>query len=212
MSEARSCLPGAALCWNDRSEFPLDWNGPDNRPFDPFPDESKARPIVELLEQVVGRFPERIALFGPEGSITYAELWRVLTGWAERIAAATAPGDLVGILAPVSPEFPIAMLACLAAGRPFVALDPDYPPEWIAQVLDDSRPALLLVSKRDPGASEVIPVTVRTLDLDTATRMLRRVGDRRVSVPTKPRSSCSHREAPADPRASSTRNETCSSA
>jgi amino acid adenylation domain-containing protein len=169
MSEARSCLPGAALGWNDRSEFPLDWNGPDNRPFDPFPDESKARPIVELLEQVVGRFPERIALFGPEGSITYAELWRVLTGWAERIAAATAPGDLVGILAPVAPEFPIAMLACLAAGRPFVALDPDYPPEWIAQVLDDSRPALLLVSKRDPGASEVIPITARTLDLDTAT-------------------------------------------
>src|SRR5882757_173168 len=169
MSEARSCFPGAALCWNDRSRFPLDWNGPTKRPFDTFPDEAKARPIVELLERVVRRFPERVALCGPEVSITYAELWRVLTGWAERIAAATAPGDLVGILVPVSPEFPMAMFGCLAAGRPFVALDPDYPPEWIAQVLDDSRPTLLLVSKRDHGASEVIPVTVRTLELDTAT-------------------------------------------
>jgi len=170
MSEARSCFPGAALCWNDRSRFPLDWNGPTNRPFDPFPDESKARPIVELLERVVRRFPERVALCGPEVSITYAELWRVLTGWAERIAAATAPGDLVGILVPVSPEFPMAMFGCLAAGRPFVALDPDYPPEWIAQVLDDSRPALLLVSKGGHDATGAIPATVRTLDLGTATR------------------------------------------
>jgi amino acid adenylation domain-containing protein len=170
MSEARNGLPGAALCWNERSDFPLDWNGPVNRPFDSFPDDSKARPIVELLEEVVRRFPERAALSGPEGSITYAELWRVLSGWAERIAAATVPGDLVGILAPVSPEFPIAMFACLAAGRPFVALDPDYPPEWIAQVLDDSRPALLLVSKPDHGAAEVIPAAVRTLDLNSATR------------------------------------------
>ena len=169
MSEARSCIPGAALYWNDRSDFPLDWNGPTHRPFDSFPDESKARPIVELLEQVVRRFPERIALCGPEVSITYAELWRVLTGWAERIAAATAPGDLVGILLPVSPEFPMAMFACLAAGRPFVALDPNYPPEWIAQVLDDSRPAVLLVSKGDHGAARSVPATVRTLDLAKST-------------------------------------------
>ena len=88
MSEARSCFPGAALSWSDQSEFPLDWNGPTNRPFDPFPDEFKVRPIVELLEQVVRRFPERMALSGPEASITYAELWRALTAWAEHIAGA----------------------------------------------------------------------------------------------------------------------------
>src|SRR5438105_2947334 len=129
MSEARPCFPGIALDWNDQSDFPLDWNGPTNRPFDSFPDDSKARPIIELLERVVRRFPERIALCGPEVSITYAGLWRILAGWAELLAAGTERGDLVGILVPVSPEFPIAMIACLAAGRPFVALDPDYPPE-----------------------------------------------------------------------------------
>jgi acyl-CoA synthetase (AMP-forming)/AMP-acid ligase II len=106
---------------------------------------------VELLEVAVRRFPERIALSGPEASITYAELWRAVTGLAEQIAGATAPGDLVGVLAPVSPAFPTAMLACFAAGRPFVPLDPDYPQEWIAQVLDDSRPALLVVSNADHG-------------------------------------------------------------
>jgi len=29
---------------------------------------------------------------------------------------------------------PVAMRACLAAGRPFVALDPSYPPEWPDQL------------------------------------------------------------------------------
>ena len=170
MSEARSWRPGAALCWNDQSDFPLDWNGPIDRLFDAFPEESKERPIVELLEVVVRRFPERIALSGPEASLTYAELWRALCGLAEQITGATEPGALVGILAPVSPVFPIAMLACFAAGRPFVALDPAYPREWIAQVLDDSRPALLLVSKADDGTTCAIPAAARTLDLNDATR------------------------------------------
>jgi amino acid adenylation domain-containing protein len=172
MSGARRCFPEPTLYWNDQSDFPLDWNGPDSRPFDPFTDESRARPIVELLERVVRRFPERIALSGPDFSVTYAGFWHVLTGWAEQIAGATAPGDLIGILAPVSPQLPIAMFACLAAGRPFVALDPNYPPEWIAQVLDDSRPALLLVSNGGCCGAGAIPANVRTLDLRKTTAEL----------------------------------------
>jgi len=166
MAVVRSIDPGAALVWNDQSGFPLDWNGPIDRPFAAFPDEAKGRPIIELLEAVVLRNRERIALADSEASITYAETWSALAGWAERVAEATAPGDLVGILAPVSTAFPIAMLACLAAGRPFVALDPDNPPEWIAQVLDDSRPSLLLAA--DPGAAG--PKAPRTLDLSDSPR------------------------------------------
>ena len=156
----------SALCWNDQSGFSLDWNGPINRPFDPFPDEAKGRPIIELLEAVVHRYPERIALADPDASITYAEIWRALAGWAEQIAEATAPGDLIGILAPVSTAFPIAMLACLAAGRPFVPLDSSYPPEWIARVLDDSRPSLLLIAGANPGAAACGSKAPRTLHLN----------------------------------------------
>ena len=32
------------------------------------------------------------------------------------------------------------MLACLAAGRPFVALDTDHPQDWLDHVLEDARP------------------------------------------------------------------------
>jgi non-ribosomal peptide synthetase component F/thioesterase domain-containing protein/acyl carrier protein len=165
MSKARSFGTGSALCWNDQSDFPLDWNGPIERPFDAFPDEAKARPIIELLEAVVRQYPQRIALADADASITYAETWRALAGWAEQIAGATAPGDLIGILAPVSTAFPIAMLACLAAGRPFVAIDSDYPPDWIARVLDDARPSLLLAASTDYEAAGPTSKTPRILDL-----------------------------------------------
>ncbi len=166
MSDARSDWAGPALSWNDRSCIPLDWNGPVNRPFDAFPDEDKARPIIELLEAVARRYPERIALADPHTSITYAELWRAVAGWAEQIAGATVAGDLIGIQAPASTAFPIAMLACLAAGRPFVPLDSSYPPEWIARVLDDSRPSLLLIAGANPGAAACGSKAPRTLDLN----------------------------------------------
>lgn len=134
----------ATLHWSDQSHFPLDWNGPVGRPFHRFPDDAKSRPIADLLEAVVRRHPERIALMNADTSVTYAELWREVAGWAEFIAGATAPGDLVGIRATVSSTVPMAMLGCLAAGRPFLAIDPDYPPELVARVVDDARPALLL--------------------------------------------------------------------
>jgi non-ribosomal peptide synthetase component F/thioesterase domain-containing protein/acyl carrier protein len=168
MTVVRNIDPRAALFWNDQSDFALDWNGPIDRLFVAFPDEAKARPIIELLDAVVRRFPERIALAGPDGSMTYAELWRAMAGLAEQIAGATAPGDLLGILAPVSTAFPIALLACLAAGRPFVAIDPDYPAEWIERVLDDTRLSLLLVVNAGHGAAEPIPGAPRTLNLNDA--------------------------------------------
>jgi hypothetical protein len=93
---------GSVLCWNDQSDLPVDWNGPIDRPFDAFPDESKARPIIELLQEIVHRYPERIALAEGKASIIYAELWSALAGWAEQSSAATARGDLIGIQTPVS--------------------------------------------------------------------------------------------------------------
>src|SRR5262249_20993498 len=56
----------------------------------------------------------------------------------------TRPGDLIGIVLPTCSTFPVAMLACLAAGRPFVALDPHYPSKWLDEVLEDARPAWII--------------------------------------------------------------------
>jgi amino acid adenylation domain-containing protein len=132
------------LEWLEDGRRALDSNGPSRRIFIRFRDEDLDRSIIHHLERVVRRQPARMAVADTDTSLTYAALWDGLSGLAEGIAARTRPGDLVGILLPASPMFPVAMLACMAAGRPFVALDPHYPGDWLAQVLGDARPAVII--------------------------------------------------------------------
>ena len=151
-------LAGAAapefenLKWLEDGKYPLDWNGPTGRIFTRFRDEDLDRPIIAHFERIARRHPNRIAVTDSDTSLSFSELWDGLSGLAEKIAAQTKPGDLIGIALPACTLFPIAMLACLATGRPFVALDPHYPINWLAQVLDDARPALILGSRGCPGS------------------------------------------------------------
>jgi len=133
-----------SLEWLEDGKHPLDWNGPAGRIFTRFRDEDLDRPIIEHLERVARRHRNRIAVTDSDTSLSFEELWDGLSGLAEAIAAETRPGDLIGILLPTCSMFPLAILACLAAGRPFVALDPHYPSNWLAQVLQDARPALII--------------------------------------------------------------------
>src|SRR5689334_22201763 len=132
------------LQWLEDGTHPLDWNGPTSRIFTRFRDEDLDVPIIHLLEGVARRHRNRIAVSDADTSLSYAELWEGVSGLAETIAAETKPGDLIGIVLPTCSMFPVAMLACLAAGRAFVALDPHYPGNWLGQVLEDARPALII--------------------------------------------------------------------
>lgn len=132
------------LTWLEDGARPLDWNGPTDRPFTRFRDTDLDRPIIAHVERAARRRRDETAIGDGESALTYGELWDGLSGLAETLAARTAPGELIGILLPACPLFPLAMLACLAAGRPFVALDPHYPRDWLSQVLEDARPALII--------------------------------------------------------------------
>jgi acyl-coenzyme A synthetase/AMP-(fatty) acid ligase len=93
---------------------------------------------------VVRRQRGRIAIRDADTALTFGELWDGVSGLAETLSAETKPGDLIGILLPAGPMFPLAMLACLASGRPFVALDTHNPPDWLDHVLQDARPTLII--------------------------------------------------------------------
>ena len=155
-----------SLEWLDDSQHPLDWNGPTGRIFSEFRDEDLGRPIIDHFERVAGRQPNRIAVTDSETSLSYAELWSGVSGLAETIAAETKPKDLVGIALPACSMFPLAMLGCLAAGRPFVVLDPQYPGNWLKQVLEDARPALIIGREDVLGGIEAAAPTARVTRLN----------------------------------------------
>jgi non-ribosomal peptide synthetase component F/thioesterase domain-containing protein/acyl carrier protein len=153
------------LKWLEDGKYPLDWNGPTGRIFTRFRDEDLDRPIIAHFERMARRHPNRIAVTDSDTSLSFSELWDGLSGLAEKIAAPTKPGDLIGIALPACSLFPLAILACLAAGRPFVALDPRYPVNWLGQVLDDARPALILGREDVLGAIQAAAPTSRVLHL-----------------------------------------------
>ncbi len=155
--------------WLDAGARPLDMNGPTRRPFRRFRCEGLDQPIIAHLEQVALREPHRVALSDSQSTLTYQQLWDGLSGLAQSIAARTQPDDLVGILLSASIWVPLAMLACLAAGRPFAPIDTDYPDDWVDLVLADAAPALTISGDNlRAGAGREAAQVIRLTDLPPA--------------------------------------------
>ena len=154
-----------SLEWLEDDRRPLDWNGPSDRIFTWFCDEDLDLPIIAHFERRARRHRNRIAVTDSDTSLSFSELWDGVSGLVEIIAAETKPGDLIGIALPACSMFVPAVLACLAAGRPFVALDPHYPENWLSQVLEDARPALILAKTDFLGAIEAVTPKARIIAL-----------------------------------------------
>ncbi|MEI9991933.1 MAG: alpha/beta fold hydrolase [Rhizomicrobium sp.] len=149
--------------WLDRSNYPLDWNGPVARAATTQID--LGQPIFELFAKAASRHPDRIALDDGARSLSYAETLAAARALAQRIASETAQGDLVGILLPSCCDFSVAMLACLAAGRLFVPLDSHYPQAWLAGVVKDCGMAAVIGRFDDAETDQLVPQGVRRIDL-----------------------------------------------
>jgi amino acid adenylation domain-containing protein len=149
--------------WLDRSNYALDWNGPADRSFAPFGDDALGVPIAERFAAVARAHADRVAIDDGETRVTYGEALAAVLTLAAWIAAETLPGDLVGILLPTSTEFPLAIIACLTAGRLFVPLDAHYPHAWLADVISDS--GMAAVVGRFDEADDLVPEGVRRIDL-----------------------------------------------
>src|SRR5438552_4395349 len=156
------CRPFA---WLEDDRRALDSNGPANRLFTRVRDQDLQRPIIEHFEHVARRHRGRIAIRGADTALTFGELWDGVSGLAETLAAETKPGDLIGILLPACPMFPLAMLACLASGHPFVVLDTHSPIDWLDHVLRDARPTLIITLEDGPRDIEVRMPALRVIRL-----------------------------------------------
>lgn len=123
------------------------------------------RPIIDHFEHAARLHRDRIAIRNTETALTFGELWDGVSGLAETLAAGSQAEDLIGILLPTGPMFTLAMFACLAAGRPFVALDTNYPKDWLGHVLKDARPTLIITGEDGLRGVETRVPTMRVIQL-----------------------------------------------
>ncbi|MBV9787435.1 MAG: amino acid adenylation domain-containing protein, partial [Chloroflexi bacterium] len=103
--------------------------------------------LPQVFEAQVRRTPDAIALICEGEALSYDALNRRANRLARQLVArGIGPETLVGLFAERGFDFITAMLAIFKAGGAFVPLDPRHPAQRIAQVLEHSGCACVLVS------------------------------------------------------------------
>ncbi len=106
----------------------------------------RATPLLpELLVRTLHSSPHATALVHGEQRLSYRQLHARANRLAHRLRAHGVGRDhLVGIAALRSVELVVGLLGIIKAGAAYLPLDPEYPAERLAYMLDDSQVKLLL--------------------------------------------------------------------
>ena len=101
--------------------------------------------IHELFEAQVERTPSAPAVVYRAQALSYRDLNRRANQLARRLQSlGVGPGKFVGIFLQRSLDLVVAMLATLKAGAAYVPMDPSYPRQRLAVMLEDSRASVVL--------------------------------------------------------------------
>jgi len=125
------------------------------------------RAVHQLIEDQVQCTPDAPALVFADTTLSYAELDARANRLARYLQAQGAGADrLVGISVQRSVEMVVGLLGILKAGAAYVPLDPDYPAERLAYMIEDSGIELLL-TQQALLPSLPVPAGVRCVALDS---------------------------------------------
>lgn len=118
----------------------------------PRSDYPRAASVPQLFAEWVARTPTAVAVEQGKRRTTYEALDAASDAVADALrAGGIAAGALVAIALPRSPEAIVAILGVLKAGAGYVPLDPEYPIERLAFMLDDTAAATLITTQAVPA-------------------------------------------------------------
>ncbi len=125
----------------ERQQVLVEWN-------EPAADYPRDLCIHQLFETQAARTPEAAAVVFEDQELTYAQLNARANQLARHLRQLGAgPEVLVGICVERSLEMVVGLLGILKAGAAYVPLDPDYPAERLAFMLEDSHASVLLTQQ-----------------------------------------------------------------
>ena len=120
--------------------------------------------LHELFEEQAAKTPGTIALLDGESRVSYAELNSRANALAYHLMnLGVGPENVVGICLRRSAEMVISVMAVLKAGAAYLPMDPEYPQERLAHMLEDSR-ARVVLSTSSAGTTLFSGVEVLALD------------------------------------------------
>ncbi|UCP12292.1 amino acid adenylation domain-containing protein [Pseudomonas sp. MM213] len=99
----------------------------------------------QRFEQQAARTPDAWAVIAGDERLTYAQLNAQANQLAHRLREhGVAPGQRVGLSVRRNAQMIVSLMAILKSGAGYVPLDPDYPAERLAYMIEDSGMDLLL--------------------------------------------------------------------
>ncbi|MEZ9108356.1 amino acid adenylation domain-containing protein [Vibrio cyclitrophicus] len=105
--------------------------------------------IIELLENQARVRPDAIALKHQDQQLTFAGLAHSSSDLASKLKAQGVRRDqAVGVLFERGVQMIVAMVAVMKAGGAFLPLDPDYPTERLAYMIQDSQARFVVTQHR----------------------------------------------------------------
>jgi amino acid adenylation domain-containing protein len=127
------------LSAEERRQILIDWNRP-NTGFPP--------PILDRLAEQARRTPDAAAVLFEDKVMTFAELHDRANRLARHLRRlGVGPEMSVGLCVERSLEMPLALLAVLKSGGAWVPLDPEYPQERLALMIEDTAMPVLLTQE-----------------------------------------------------------------
>jgi amino acid adenylation domain-containing protein len=126
--------------------------------------------LHQLFEIQAETTPEAVAVVYGNQRLTYRELNARANQLARHLQnMGTKPDSLVGICIERSLEMVIGLLGILKAGAAYVPLDPEYPPQRLAFMLEDAAVTVLLTQARHIAAMAAMPASAarRIISLDS---------------------------------------------
>ncbi|ASS75353.1 hypothetical protein CIG75_10355 [Tumebacillus algifaecis] len=125
----------------ERNQLLIEWNDTQIE----FP---RDRTIHELFDERVALHPNRIAVSDREGRLTYQELQQQSDRLAHWLSDHGAKANqIVGMMMNRSRHALVAILGILKSGAAYLPIDPEYPQERIAYLLEDSGARLIVTEQ-----------------------------------------------------------------
>jgi acyl-CoA synthetase (AMP-forming)/AMP-acid ligase II len=147
----------------------------------PFPSQAPYTPqsLPDMIEATVRRVPDKPALITHDGqAYTFSEFWKAARGMARALQDdGIAKGDMLGIFAPNSAEYAVALHGALIAGATVTTLNPLYREREVEHQLGDSgAKAVFTLGPLAPMVEEArkeLPKLGRVYQLENAWEMAR---------------------------------------
>lgn len=132
----------------------------------------RERGVHEIITEIAGQFPGKVAVRCGDGALTYMQLEEEATRLAARLKAiGVTPGRLVGLCVERSLDMVVGMVGILKSGAAYVPMDPAFPAERLGFMFEDAQLAAVVTRREAAKALPPHEASVVLLDEPWAGRV-----------------------------------------